>query len=341
MGDTVLTTPLMNTLKQNFKDCNVDIILNDKIAPLLYHHPSVDNIITFTEKERHNLPVYIAKVWRIMRAKHYDAIFDMRSNINTLLFQFMAPGTLIRSGIDTGYSKLIQTNSIKRCRRDEQMIDHNLKLLAPLEKFKQIKYDRRMTLAVAEDERLSFKAYMEKCGIDFSRPIMLAGVTAKLENKTWNKEYTIDVLKRFINEFNDVQIVLNYAPGKEEEDAKEISKNLDSKNVFLNISAKGLRELIAMAHNVDFYFGNEGGARHIVDASGKPTFSICSPGASKQTWIPAHNVHHQAIAPSDFATPEQLSTMTHEQKYELIKPDYVWEKLKTFTQNVVINTMHP
>lgn len=335
MGDTVLTTPLMNTIKQNFPNSQVDIILNEKIAPLLYNHPNVDNIITFTEDERHNLPIYLMKVWRIMRKTHYDVIIDMRSNINTLVFSLMSLGSKIRSGVEHGYSRPILNHVIQHCQKREQMVDHNLKILSPLESLRPMVYDRTKTLVVTDEEKQNFKIYMQKCGLDFSRPIMLAGVTAKLLSKTWNKDYIKEVLNKFVAEYSDVQIVLNYAPGREAEDAKEIFESLKASNIFINVEAKGLRALMAMAANTDFYFGNEGGTRHIAEALGKPTFSICSPGASKYTWIPVNDKYNFAIEPSDFADEELLSTMTHEQKYDLINPDYVWKKLKEFMRLIL------
>ena len=41
-----------------------------------------------------------------------------------------------------------------------------------------------------------------------------------------------------------------------------------------------------MATNCTAYFGNEGGGRHIVHAMGKPSLVICSPIASRTTWLP-------------------------------------------------------
>ena len=41
-----------------------------------------------------------------------------------------------------------------------------------------------------------------------------------------------------------------------------------------------------MAANCTAYFGNEGGGRHIVHAMGRPSLVICSPFASKTTWLP-------------------------------------------------------
>lgn len=330
MGDTVLTTPILDTLRRNFPDSRIDIVLNERLAPLLEHHPSVSNVITFTERERHNIFTYVRKVWRIMHAVRYDMVIDMRSNMNTLLFSLLAKGKSVRSGIDKGYSRLFLTDRLVPCGQREYIVDYNLRLLAPLERYGTITYERRLSLTVTDDERKAFKDYMRQCGIDFCRPVMLAGVTAKLEHKAWRRSRMTDVLRRITATFPDVQIVLNYAPGREETDARMIADALNSRNIFLGVEAKGLRKLMAMASCCTLYFGNEGGTRHIMQAMGKPTFSICSPAANLYTWIPADDERHQAVCPDDFATAEQLSVMTYEQRYDLITPDEVWKKLVGF-----------
>lgn len=330
LGDTVLTTPLADTLKATFADCRVDIVLNESLAPLLQGHPSFDRIITFTDKERHAPLTYIRKVWRIMHAVHYDAIFDLRSNINTLIFDLFSLTTPIRSGINRGYTELLQNFSIPTCAENEQMITHNLRVLEPISCLQPIVWHCIPTLYISNEEKTAFRAYMERQGVDFSHPIMLAGVTAKLLNKRWQTERVLEVLRRLSSDWPDLQMVLNYAPGREADEAQLISRMLGLQNVFINIEAKGIRQLMAMAACCTFYFGNEGGARHIADATGIPTFSICSPQARKATWIPQGDNRHQAVAVTDLATAEELAAMTYEEQYDLITPDVVYGKLRSF-----------
>ena len=337
MGDTVVSTPLLDTLRLNFPDARIDIVLNERIAPLLRNHPSVDNIITFTNAERHNPLKYLPKVWStVRRHPRYDAIIDMRSTANTLLFSMFSLRTKIRSGIRKSYTWTVLNSTIEPCGKDEPKTEYNLRLLKPLERLKTLTYCRSTSLYVTDGERASFRSYMQDCGIDFSRPVMLAEPTAKLEAKKWKKEYMIAVLRNIITEFPTMQIVLNYAPGREKDDAVEIAQTLSCpSSIFVNVEAKGIRALMSMTSNTDMYFGNEGGTRHIADALGKPTFSVCSPKASKKQWIPIGDNRHMAVAPSDLATAEQLAAMTYEQKYDLITPADVWRRLKPFIHTIL------
>lgn len=70
-------------------------------------------------------------------------------------------------------------------------------------------------------------------------------------------------------------MIFNYAPGYEEEDARNIYKELGCpERIKIDIQASSLRQLAALCANCSFYFGNEGGARHIAQALGVPSFAI-------------------------------------------------------------------
>ena len=202
------------------------------------------------------------------------------------------------------------------------MIDHNLRLGFPLSPQKgEWTSDRNLSLSITEKEKLDFRQYMEQQGIDFSRPVLLVGVTAKLEHKTWSENRMIETLRHFIEAYPQWQLIFNYAPGREADNAHRIYEQLGCPtNVKMNVEAKSPRQLAAMAANCTAYFGNEGGARHIVHAMGRPSLVICSPGASKTTWLP-QDTDIQAIG-IDAAS------------YDLITVDMVWPELQRFCEAI-------
>ncbi|MBR5749154.1 MAG: glycosyltransferase family 9 protein [Prevotella sp.] len=284
MGDAILATPLLSTLHRSFPDAELHFVLNERIAPLFEGHPAISRIITFSEAERHAPLTYLRKVWQTVHQTHYDAIIDMRSTLNTMPFALFSLRSKNRIGIRKPYTFGIYNYRIEGCEDAESMITHNLKLAEPL---KPAVTDRNLTLSITEKEKTVFRTYMQHEGIDFNRPVMLVGVTAKLENKTWAEDRMTETLRRLLDTFPHLQLIFNYAPGREAENARRIYEHLGANpHIFLQIQAKSPRELAAMAANCTAYFGNEGGGRHIVHAMGKPSLVVCSPLASKTTWLP-------------------------------------------------------
>ena len=322
MGDAILATPLLSTLKQTFPDAEIGFVLNERIAPLFEGHPALSHIISFTDKERHGFFSYINKVWRtVHHGPRYDVIIDMRSTVNTMLFALFSPFTKYRIGIRKPYTWGVFNYRFEACEDNESMIDHNLKLATPLTSHPS-PLTPHLSLNITEQEKQDFRQYMAAQGIDFSRPVMLVGVTAKLAHKTWPEDRMTQVLHLFIETSPQWQLIFNYAPGQEAENARRIYSNLSStSNIFLNIEAKSPRQLAAMAANCTAYFGNEGGARHIVHAMGKPSLVICSPFASKTTWLPQNT--------------DVLALGIDAESYDLITVDKVWSELQSFTSCIM------
>ena len=313
LGDAVLTTVICNTIRKTFPDARIDYVLNDNLAALFEGHPSIDRIITFTKEERHDTMKYLKKVWRIMHETRYDVIIDKRSTFNTTPFALFSLHTPIRVALKKPYTWLLYNHRVGSV-ENTPMIDHILEHLEPLERICPVQYDRKMTLWVSEQEKKDFRVYLQEQGMDLSRPIALIGVTAKLENKTWPKEKMTEVLKHFIEYFPEIQLIFNYAPGKEEENARDIYQRLGAPaSVFIDVQARSSRQLAAMCDAINLYFGNEGGARHIVHAMQKPSLVVCSPFANPQVWIPQDEVPAVAI------------------RNEEATVDHVWQMLKDFT----------
>jgi len=335
MGDAILATPLLNSLREKCPEAEIHFVLNEKIAPLFEGHPSIDRIITFTEDERHNFLTYIRKVWRTVHATRYDIIIDMRSTVNTMLFALFSRRSRWRIGIRKPYTRLAFNYRKEGCEDDERMIDHNLALLAPLGYHSP---EDTITLHITEQEKAGFRQYMEQQGIDFSRPVMLAGVTAKIASKTWAEERMTAVLRQFIDTYPEVQVIFNFAPGQEAENARRIYEALDRHpNIFINIEAKSMRSLAAMAANCTFYFGNEGGGRHIVQAMGRPSLVVCSPMASKKTWLPENDsVLTRGIAATDIDA--DARRLSYEEQYALITTERVWNDLQAFYSQIIKTT---
>ena len=330
MGDAILATVVLNTLRQNFPEATIDFVLNERLAPLFSDHPSIDHIVTFTDDERHHALTYVRKVWQTVRRRHYDVIIDMRSTMNTALFALLSPTTRYRIGIQKAYTRLM-FNYRKAMSSKENMIDHNLGLLAPLNQLKPLMLCRQFSLAITTDEVAAFGRYMNQCGVDANRPVCLVGVTAKLASKRWDEGRMAWVLRRLLERYPTLQLIFNYAPGEEAGHARNVWQQLDrSPRVFMDVQAKSPRELYAMAHHVCMYFGNEGGARHIVHAAGVPSYVIMAPGNNKERWLPQNDTPAEGIASTDFLDDEELATMTRQQQYDVITQERVCEGLFLF-----------
>lgn len=327
VGDSVLALSLLHTLRENFPDAVIDYVLDSNIAPLFECHPYIDNVIAFTNEEKHSLPVYLKKVWKVAHGNRYDVIIDLRSTVQTLWFSLFSLRSEFRIGRRKGYNALLQ-NCRPRIPWEIDMVSQNLMFAGPLEKIKRIVPCRDFRLFPTEEEVGKFRGYMAECGIDFRRPVIVAAVATRIPGKVWDRERMKEVLGRIAGNC-DAQIIFNYGGKAEEDYAAALYEDMGKdSHLFVNVRAGSVRELMAMIANCDFFFGNEGGPRHIAHALDVPSFAIYPPWISKTTWLPANDGRHQGIAVDDIAGAYVSDEMTNADKFALITVDEVWRRLR-------------
>lgn len=336
MGDAIVATNLLNAIKRNFPESEVHFVLNESIAPIFEGHPAIDRIITFSSQERHSSAKFLRKAYSITHSGQYDVVIDLRSTINTLPFSLFSPGAKFRIGVDKDYTRLVFNHRMHGATGYKG--DYDIDFLSPLEcllpEGRRLDRRRQMDLYATKEETDEYRAYLKREGVDFSRPVLLCGVVAKIAEKNWSLESMADIVGRIIKTFPEIQLIFNYAPGAEEGQARWMYEEMGKPaNVLIDVKAKGMRELLCLAKCSDAYFGNEGGTRHIIEAVGKPSIVICNPDAAPGRWI-AESEKQQAIYSADYATPLELEQMSREQQYALITADRVWERLEPFLRTL-------
>ena len=250
---------------------------------------------------------------------------NQRATVRTLLFSFLSlffTHRPSRVGRGKWYSRLLFTQNVPLVGGD--MLQKNHAFATALSTLAPIKRADGFNLYISDGELRTMRDYMQSRGIDLSRPVIMVGVTTKLLHKRWNMEYMREVLERLLARYRNVQLIFNYAPGREEQDAVELFKRLGSPSaVKIGVEARSLRSLMALCACCSFYFGNEGGARHIAQAVGVPSYAIFSPVADKTVWLPRTSVPAYGIG-CDYNSP---LTDDYKALFDAITPNVVCEEL--------------
>jgi heptosyltransferase-2 len=335
VGDATLSSSLCSSLRKTFPQAEIDYVLNAEIAPLFENHPDIDRIISFENREMKDWKMYLKKVRRIMRAGKYDIIIDTRATVKTLWFSLFSLSSPYRIGRKKQYNRFIH-NFRPDTAVDDDEIGRTLQLLSPLEKDFNVQYDRNFKVYATSNEKESFRRQMQAKGIDFSKPVIVCAVTARLTYKIWKPECMKELLQRIIDTYH-VQLIFNYGGREEENAAIRLQQEMGNPvGVFTNIKAGNLRELTAMLANSDFFFGNEGGARHISQALDIPSFAVYPPGICKKIWLPNACDRLRGIEPEDVSDKAKDEKWSYREKFELITVDEVWKRLQPMLNRVLM-----
>ena len=335
VGDAVISSVLCSSLKKTFPKAGIDYVLNEDIAPLFKNHPGIDKIICFSKEEMSTFPAYIAKVKRIMKEGKYDMIVDTRSTVKTLWFSFFSMKTPFRIGKKKAYNPVFH-NYRTPVEGVTDEVTKTLTLLKPLEKLFDIQYERNFKLYVTDKEKEYFRIRMTEGDIDFSRPVIICAVSARLKHKIWNPDKMKSVFWKIIEKYN-AQLIFNYGGKDEKNFALLLHREMDNhRNIFTNIEANNLRELAAMFTLADFFVGNEGGPRHIAQSFNVPGFAIYPPGISKAAWLPNASERFQGIEPADISHQANNPGLSFSEKFDFITVEAVWERLDPMLEKFLV-----
>ena len=327
VGDSVLGVAVCTSLKRTFPGIRVDYVLNAAIAPLYEGHPDIDRVIAFTDEDNSHALRYIARVHQVMRRTRYDILIDMRATPRTLLFSLFSLRTPFRIGTRKAYSLLLNNYRVAdRIDPALDMVQRDLMLLQPLERIANVIYEPKFRLHVPDAERAVYRAYMERNGIDFSRPIVLAAIATRIVGKGWDMLRMEAILRRMIDTYHP-QIIFNYSGHRELEICLSLYERMDyDPHLFPTIEATTLRELRALTSLCHFFFGNEGGPRHIAQALDIPAYAIYPPSVSKHLWLPNPSPRFRGISPDDIVPPSPSATRA--ERFDLLTVDRVWSDLE-------------
>lgn len=94
IGDTVLSTPSLIALKRFLPDAQIDVLLEDWVAPVLDGFDAIDNVLTVS---RSSVKSRLKTAWQIRRNR-YDVVFNLHGG-TTAAFFVRASGAKYRVGL--------------------------------------------------------------------------------------------------------------------------------------------------------------------------------------------------------------------------------------------------
>jgi len=76
LGDIILSTPLIRTIKKRYPHIKVDYLLREEYQDSLLLNPYIDNLLTFTNKKSDDIKKRISK-------EKYDVVLDLQNNLRS------------------------------------------------------------------------------------------------------------------------------------------------------------------------------------------------------------------------------------------------------------------
>jgi len=276
IGDTVLSTPSLFALRRFLPNAQIDILVEDWVAPVLDSHPYADNVVVL---ERGGLRARSRTAWQL-RSTGYDVVYNLHGG-TTATFLTRASGARHRVGLKTyQYAQLHNHQAPSPLllwgKEKAHSVEQQLALLGwtgvPVT-------DRPRThLAVTSEAAASVEQRLAKAGIE-DRPIALIHPSTAFATKQWATANFARVAEALAGRgFAPVAI------GTPQE-YNVIDALLKESSVRIVSLELPLPEVAALAARSQLFVGNDSGIAHIAAAVG--TRSVVIFGSSNVAhWRP-------------------------------------------------------
>lgn len=270
IGDTVLTTPTLFALRRFLPDTQIDILLEDWVAPVIEGLNLVDRVIAIARDSK----TARARMARELRAARYDVVYNLHGGTTATLLT-RATGAKHRVGFEHyQYARLhtdVAPSSHEIWQRPSlHSVEQQLALIGwtgvPVT-------DRPATrLAVTEASLLSVTEKLRAAsGEDFSdgQPLAVLHPTAAFETKQWATENFARVAEELTA--RGLKPVAIVSP---KEALVVDSLKQQSSAPIIGLSDLSLPEVTALASRARLFVGNDSGIAHIAAAAGAPCIVV-------------------------------------------------------------------
>lgn len=275
IGDTVLSTPSLIALRRFLPDAQIDILLEDWVAPVLEGFDAVDNILTVSRNSKKSR--FAAA--RQIRRNRYDVAFNLHGG-TTATFFVRVSGARHRVGFSHYSYKFLYNHQLSSSSDFwNAEFTHSAEQQLALLGFVGVP---------VEDKPKSRLAIIPNFKFQISNYALIHPVAA-FDTKKWATENFARTAE-FLHE-KGLQIVA--VATKKEREVLENLKKLSNVSI-LTFDDLSLPEITALASRAEIFVGNDSGIAHIAAAVNTPSVVIFG-SSNINHWRPWTDAPHEIV----------------------------------------------
>ena len=267
IGDGVMTTPALGTLRNIFPEAQIDILVKPWVAPVFFHNPDIDNVIIYDKDNKHKKITERVRFLSSLKEKNYELGILFPNSFSSAV-ELKMTGCRKIIGYEGNLRELFLTTIIKR--DENTRIGHEIfYYIKLLEIFKPKKIVKELKLFITEDEDEKIRNFIKRSEIS-SKWLLISPGAAYGSAKMWGGEN----FRKLAEYFHKEGVGIIISGGKEERELGEyIGMNIDGN--FLNLAGRlSLREFFALVNIAPAFVSNDSGPMHIGAALNVPMVAI-------------------------------------------------------------------
>ncbi len=278
IGNILLITPFIRTLRHTFPNATIDALVCQKFATLLEHNPNINSVIEFNKLKLLN-PLYSIKLLSALRGRQYDLLFDLSHPHN-----FSKTHTFLsrigRSKHKVGFTPAGHTSPYELGIIPSEAILNNrlhesasfLKLIEPLTDATKIALPPPQ-LTVPSEYISSATKTLRDTGV-YQNGIIIGIHIGGRRNKELGLDRGIELARKLIEYCNNLQVLIFYGP-RETSKLKGLADEQSKlpENIKF-IPPQALLTFAGLIQKCDIFISGDTGPMHMAVALNVPTIEV-------------------------------------------------------------------
>jgi len=302
VGDVVWTTPSFKAVKETFPHAGVSVLLREGTACLFEADPYVEQCFEVKHYKGHLLNRVIEQIRfvRILRRKHFDIAFDLRSD-DRGAFMARLTGAEIRGALyyrDVPFlrNRLFTHLLVEPSQQKKKVLGAAEQSLRILRGFGIHASSDVPKLWIMPDVMKQAQQILHRAGcVDSNDHDGLGLITlnpfSRWSYKEWDSDKWVSIMNWLWNRFHIASAVV----GNKEESARATELVNRCSGTVYNLAGKTtLAELAGVLSFSGLHIGVDSAAPHIAAAVGTPTITIYGP-SDWQDWAPVGEMHRVIV----------------------------------------------
>ncbi|MHA6308968.1 lipopolysaccharide core heptosyltransferase RfaQ [Hafnia paralvei] len=283
-GDMLLTTPVISTLKQNYPDAQIDVLLYEDTMPILSENPEINALYGIKNRKTPTLDRLknVFTTIGVLRKNHYDLVVNLTDQW-PVAFLVRCLQTKNKISLQFQHRRSVLWTSCFRESVPPQgshIVERNLSTLAPLGLKKVV---TETTMGYQPEHWNNIQNKLSELGVDSHRYVVIQP-TARQVFKCWDEEKFSAVIDSL--EVRGYRVVLTSGPSAGDIACVNKIKNSCQNKPVTELAGKtSFPELAALIDHAALFIGVDSAPMHISAALKTPI--ICLFGATDHRfWRP-------------------------------------------------------
>ena len=288
IGDVLVTSPIIKAVRDRYPKATIDMVLStNNVAVRQSVAPFLDTTLVY----KRTVPGLLQLI-RQIRAAKYDVIVDLLDNASSTSGMLLGwSGASVRLGVDKENAG-VYTHVVPLLDRATHPIHERVaQLLLPFG-IDPARTDMRPVYAVSTEERAQAEADL---GLKPGQPRLGVILSGSMEFKRYGPDNTIEVLKRVMSRYANVQIVLFGLPS-ESADLERISSETGAR---IAPPSTSFHQYATRLRVMDALWCPDTAAVHLAAAWKLPVCAMYVPDTEgRHPWLPYETWCEMIVSPT-------------------------------------------